>query len=243
MKHLKLKSMKNIKRSVVGVAAILLAVFSLSSCLKNNDNNVTPNYSWLSVINASPNLDKFDFVIDNKLVNDDSFAFTERLPYFNIYAGTRRIGIFKDQTTDSLRTGTLIAKPGEIYSLYVVGEAPNHEFLTITDSLNNPATDKAGVRFLNLSVGAPALKLSYGAGTDSVLFNNVAYKGHSNFVEIPGGKRYNFSVATAAGTGNTATENSVLIESGKIYTIWAKGYYNNTTAVDSLKLGLKIQKN
>ena len=134
----------------------------------------------------------------------------------------------------------MIAKPGEIYSVYVVGEAPNHEFLTITDSLETPTTGKANIRFLNLSVNAPALKLNY--GVDSTLFNSVTYKNFSDFVEIPGGKRYDFSVATATGTGNTATESNVLIESGKIYTIWAKGIYDNTT-VDSLKLGLKIQAN
>ncbi len=234
--------MKNLKKRIIGILAVLLAVFSLTSCLKSNDNNAVPDYSWLSVINASPNLEKFDFVIDKRLVNDDSFSFTERLPYFNIYGGTRKIVIYKDQSTDSLRAGTLVAKSGEIYSLYVVGEAPNHEFLTITDSLKTPSTGKAQVRFLNLSVNAPALKLNYGVGVDSVLFSNVAYKKHSAFVEIPGGKKYNFSVATEAGTGNTATESSVMIESGKIYTIWAKGLYNNTTN-DSLKLGLKIQKN
>jgi hypothetical protein len=240
MENLKLKLMKNLKQKHIGLLAVILAVFSLSSCLKNDNNNVTPNYAWLSVINASPNLEKFDFVIDNQLVNNDSFAFTERLPYFNIFTGSRRIGIYKDETTDSLKTGTLIAKPGEIYSLYVVGLAPNQEFLTITDSLETPTTGKARVRFLNLSVNAPALKLNY--GVDSTLINSVAYKGHSDFVEIPGGKKYNFSVATATGTGNTATESNVLIESGKIYSVWAKGVYDNTT-VDSLKLGVKIQAN
>jgi len=236
--------MNSLKQKNIAFLAVLLAVFSLTSCLKNDNDYATPNYAALSVINASPKLEKFDFVIDNQLVNNDAFNFTERLPYFNIYSGSRRIGIYKDDTTDSLRTGTLIAQPGKIYSLYVVGEAPNHEFLTITDSLASPTTGKAQVRFLNLSVNAPSLNLNYGA--DSTLFSNVAYKGYSDFVEIPGGKKYNFSVGTeaniASGSGNIATESNVMIESGKIYTIWAKGIYDETT-VDSLKLGLKIQKN
>ncbi|HET8829956.1 MAG TPA: DUF4397 domain-containing protein, partial [Pelobium sp.] len=147
--------MNSLKKRNIGLLAVLLAVFSLTSCLKDNDNNAVPNYSWLSVINASPNLEKFDFVIDNKLVNEDSFDFTERLPYFSIFSGPRRIAIYKDETNDTLRTGTLVAQFGKAYSLYVVGEAPNHEFLTITDSLTTPATGKAHVRFLNLSVNAP----------------------------------------------------------------------------------------
>jgi len=241
MTTLKLKLMKAFKQKNIAVIAVLLAVFSLSSCLKNNDdNNLTVNYSALSVINASPNLQKFDFVIDNRLVNEGEFDFSERLPYFNIYSGTRGIGIFKDQTRDSLRTGKLIAQAGKIYSLYVVGQAPNHEFLTIQDSLTKPSTGKAQIRFLNLSVNAPALKLNY--GVDSTLFNNITYKGHSAFVEIPGDKNYNFTISTATGTGNSAVETNVKVESNRIYTVWAKGIYDNTTN-DTLKLAVKIQEN
>lgn len=232
--------MKTLKKKHIGIAAILLAVFSMTSCLKNKDNGVAPSYSWLSVINASPNIQKFDFVIDNQLVNNDAFSFTERLPYFNIYSGIRNIGIYKDQTTDSLRTGKLNALPGKIYSVYVTGQAPNCQFLTIKDSLTNPTTGKAQIRFLNLSVNSPALKLKY--GVDSTLFSSETYKNHSDFVEIPAGKKYNFSVAPATGSGNSGTQSNVMIESGKIYTVWAKGIYDNTT-VDSLKLGLKIQTN
>ncbi len=233
--------MKTLKQKNIAIVAGFLAVFSLSSCLKNKDNaNVTPDYSALSVINASPNLQKFDFVIDNRLVNNDSFDLGERLPYFNIYSGTRSVGIFKDQTTDSLRTGKLVAEPGKIYSLYVVGSAPNHEFLAIQDSLVKPSAGKAQIRFLNLSVNAPALKLNY--GVDSTLFNSVSYKGHSGFVEVPGGKNYNFTIAPATGSGNSAIKTAVKVESNKIYTVWAQGIYDNTTN-DTLKLAVKIQEN
>ncbi|WP_442796101.1 DUF4397 domain-containing protein [Pelobium manganitolerans] len=232
--------MKSLKQRGIAGFVILLVVFTMSSCLKNNDDYVAPNYSWLSVTNASPNVEKFDFVIDNELVNNEYFSFGDRLSYQALYSGTRRIGIFKDGTTDSLRTGTLVAQPNKIYSLYVVGEAPNTQFLVTTDSIKEPTAGKARVRFMNLSINAPALKLNY--GVDSTLFTNVAYKGYTDFVEIPGGKKYNFSVATEAGGGNSASQNAIMIESNKNYTVWAKGYYNGSTT-DSLKLGLKIQEN
>jgi len=241
MNILKLNPMKLLKLSNTSLIFGLLAVFTLSSCLKDKTgDNPVPSYAALSVVNASPNLQRFDFVIDNRLVNDDAFDFSERLAYFNIFTGTRSIGIYKDQTKDSLRTGRLVAVSGKIYSLYVVGIAPNHEFLVVQDSLVRPATGKAQIRFMNLSPNAPALKLNY--GLDSTLFNNIVYKGRTEFVEVTGGKNYNLSISPATGTGNTATQANVKIESNRIYTVWAKGIYNNTTN-DTLKLAVKIQQN
>ena len=224
----------NVKALVIGFAALT----TLSSCLKDSSNNAVPNYSALSVINASPGLQPFDFVIDNQIVNQGSFNFTERLPYVNIFSGIRKVGIYKDQTSDSIKTGTFTAQAGKFYSLYVVGQPTNLEFLTIQDSVKTPATGNAQVRFLNLSVNSPSLKLNY--GVDSTLVNSLTYKAVSNFVEIPGGKKYNFSIKSDDANGKTAESSNVLIESGRVYTVWASGLYNNT---DSLKLGIKIQRN
>lgn len=237
MKNLKLNLFSWVKQQHVKILALGFGLFALSSCLKDSD-LASPDYSALSVINASPGLEPFDFAIDRQLINQGSFAYTTRLPYVDIYSGTRNIGIYKDQTTDSLKTGILTAEPGKIYSLYVIGQPSSLEFLTIKDSLTTPATGKAHVRFINLSINSPALKLNY--GVDSTLFNNINYKSHTGFVEIPGGKTYNFSVNNTTNNGNTASNSSVLIESGRIYTVWASGLYNNT---DSLKLGLKVQRN
>ncbi|MFC5285035.1 DUF4397 domain-containing protein [Pedobacter alpinus] len=237
MKNFKFNLSNWVKKSSVKALVFGFGVLTLSSCLKNDNDNVAPNYSALAIINASPGLQPFDFVIDNQIVNQGSFDFTERLPYVNIFSGNRRIGIYKDQTADSIKTGSILAQPGKYYSLYVVGQPANLEFLTITDSVAATTTGKAQIRFLNLSVNSPSLKLNY--GVDSLLINNLAYKNHSNFVEIPGGKRYNFTVKSDDVNGKTA-ESNVLIESGRIYTVWASGLYNNT---DSLKLGVKIQRN
>lgn len=238
MKNFKLDLFNKGKQKILKVGLIGLGVFTLSSCLKDSGDNFTPNYSALSIINASPGLQPFDFVIDNQIVNQGAFDFTERLPYVNIYSGNRKIGIYKDQTADSLKTGVIKAEPNKVYSVYVIGQPSSLEFLTIRDSTGAPAVGKAQIRFLNLSVNAPALKLNY--GVDSTLFNSINYKNRSNFVEIPGGKSYNFTIKSDDANGKTAGSNNVLIESGKIYTVWASGLYNNT---DSLKLGIKIQKN
>ncbi len=246
MENFKLKSSTHLNRKAVGILTLVLAVFTLSSCLKTKNDDIQQNASALAVINASPDLDKFDFVIDNNLVNSGSFSFSERLAYQNIYSGQRRIAIYKDETRDTIRTGTLTAQAGKIYSVYVVGPGVKPEFLIVKDSLSAPTAGKAHIRFINLSLNSPELKLNYGVGGDSTLFSNVKYKKDTKFVEVAGGKKYNFTTSESSGASTVpvGAQNSVMIESGKIYTVWAKGYYDMLdTGADSLKLGLKVQLN
>lgn len=224
--------------SKIGLLFATVITIGLSSCLKNNDNYVNPGFSALAVIHASPGLQSFDFVLDNQKINSDAFDYTERLKYFNIYSGNRGFGIFKAQTIDSIKTSILAAEPDKYYSLYVIGEASNPEFLTLADSLTAPATGMAKVRFLNLSLNSPSLTLNYGA--DSTLFSNTAYKEHSEFTEIEGGKNYNFASENSDGD-TKGTADNIPLQSGRIYTIWSTGIYNSTS--DSLKTGIKIQMN
>ncbi|MBK0384173.1 DUF4397 domain-containing protein [Pedobacter sp. SD-b] len=230
------------KYLIHGLAAIAL-MFSLSSCLKNNNDNATPNIAALSVIHAAPGLQSFDFVINNQRVNSAPFNFSERLPYFNIYGGNRTFGIFKAGSADSIKTGNFLAESGKFYSIYVIGQATEPQFLILKDSLTVPTVGKARVRFLNLSPDAPALSLSLKSTSnpsDSTLFSNQTYKSQSLFTEIDGGKTYSFTTRSNSETA-VATLDNVNIESGKIYTIWSKGLISSTN--DTTKVGLKVQQN
>ncbi|MEO5909306.1 MAG: DUF4397 domain-containing protein [Pelobium sp.] len=236
MKRLTLKAMK--LKSKMGLLLAIGLTISLSSCLKNNDDYVDQNFSALAVIHASPGLQPFDFVLDKQKINSDAFDYSERLNYFNIYSGNIAFGIFKTQTVDSIKTGILVAQPNKYYSVYVIGEASNPEFLTIADSLTAPKAGMAKVRFLNLSLNSPALNLSYGA--ESTLFSNTAYKAHSEFTEIEGGKNYSFTIENSSGEVKGSADN-IPLQSGRIYTIWSTGIYNSTS--ENLKTGIKIQMN
>lgn len=228
------------KRHLFYLAGVVL-LFSLSSCLKNNE-NTKPNIAALSVIHASPGLQKFDFLINNQRINSSPFDYSQRLPYFNIYGGIRTFGIYKAQSTDSIKLGSFEAKSDNYYSIYVIGQAASPQFLVLTDSLTQPSAAKANVRFLNLSPDAPALNLSFSQneGQDSTLFSNLNYKSHSAFVGIGGGKTYTFKIKSADQT-TMATVEKVNIESGRIYTIWSKGLVNSIN--DTTKIGIIIQPN
>lgn len=231
MNKLTLKTSPTLFRNLAILSVLL--VTTLSSCLKGNDDFQNPDLSALSVIHASPGLQAFDFVLDGQRINSTSFDYTERLPYVSIYSEPSQFGIYKSQTTDSIKTGSFTPTVNKYYSIYVVGESTQPEFLIVADSLLAPAQGKAKVRFLNLSLNAPALNLNYGA--DSTLATNVSYKSHSDFIEINGGSSYNFSLTDANGNVK-ATSNNVPIQSGRTYTIWSNGVYNSSESNNATSL-------
>ncbi len=236
----KLELNLNVKKWLPQAAFMMMTVtmLSLSSCLKSNNDQLNTNTSALAVIHASPGLVPFDFYLDGQRLNTyQAFNYSNKLNYVNIYSGARKFGIYKSQTSDSIKTGVLNAEIDKYYSIYVTGEAANPEFLILDDELKTPATGKAQVRFLNLSVNAPGMTLS--AGADSTLFSDVAYKSHSSFKDIPAGKNYTFTTYPSNDPEAKTTISDFPIASNHIYTIWSGGIYDSTT--DSLKVGLQIQ--
>ena len=77
-----------------------------------------------------------------------------------------------------------------------------------------------------MSVDAPALEL--GTNTGNTITGGRTYKTGSDFVEITGGQSYNFVIRDNGSTTDKVLLPSVTIQTGRIYTIAAKGFYNGT---------------
>jgi hypothetical protein len=97
----------------------------------------------------------------------------------------------------------------------------------ITDNVTAPATGNAGIRFLNLAPGAPALFLTAGGATlAGTLSASRTYKTTTNFtsfVSVATGS-YNLEVRTGSATGTiVATLPNTTLADGKVYTIFASG--------------------
>ena len=211
---------------VLTKGALFIAVaISLSSCLKNKGNDyVQPDISLVSIYHASPGSPAFDFGIDGYKV-DYGFKYKDRAGYYQLYTGTRNIAFIKEGgtslATDSIRTTNVTVKKDSIYSLFLIGPSTAPETLLISDKLENPASGKANIRFINLSPDEGNFTLKAVAGTtDTTLVENVAYKKATAFSSVfP--KTYTFSIYK---DGNLkANTSSINITAGKNYTVWAVG--------------------
>ncbi len=217
MKHF--KSLKN--WALLSVVA-LLAV----GCAKDSDPGPYQPISSLAVYHVSPDAPKLQFKLNNSVLNTDSAAYGTYGYYLNAYAGSREISAYQREVKKASVTYEL--KDGSIYSAWLTGRWAAPEFVLIEDKLANPPAGKAYIRFVNMSVDAPALDLVTSTGTGVV--SNKAYKTASDFVEIAGGQNYNFVIRESGNTTDKVLLPSVTIQNGHIYTVAAKGIYNGTGA-------------
>ena len=216
------------------ITKTFIAVLALSAVLVacKKDNPQPQQISGLKVINAFADTLSLDFVVDQTIINTNPFKYNVKSAYLNLYPGTRTIGITKRKVAKFLASQAFPLTPGKGYSFFVLDTLSTNtkKFLLIEDDLSDPATDKAKVRFINLSKDAPALNLGI-QGKDTDIFTNKAFYEYTAFSAIDPGASVTFNIKE--NTEVKATLPNVKIEKGKIYTIYAKGLKSAT--IDSLK--------
>ncbi|RZL48655.1 MAG: DUF4397 domain-containing protein [Pedobacter sp.] len=213
----------------------LVITLGLASCSKNEYDNTPIYISGLSLIHASPTAEKFDVYVDRNRASIDDFSFGTKMDYLNAYAGNRTFQVAKKGNSTTLLTKEFTLEAEYGYSLFIVNKLENLELLFLKDDLTIPAASKAKVRFVNLSPDAAALNYAInGQATD--LASNRAFKEYSEFITIDAAEKVTFNVKDATGVVIAALTD-VKIESGKTYTVYAKGLKANT---DDTKFGAAI---
>ncbi|GAA4401848.1 DUF4397 domain-containing protein [Nibrella viscosa] len=129
------------------------------------------------------------------------------------------------------------------------------QFLVVTDNLTAPTAGNAGVRFFHLAPDAPAVSVRLQpqtTGQTAPTFLNRTYRTTStgtgatavnfaNFTSVPAGA-YTvqvFTGATIPATGNPVLSQTITLEAGKLYTLFARGLVRGTGA-NALALGQVI---
>lgn len=213
--------MKPIKHlhQILAAGALLLAV---AGCTKTH-NDPAPPVSALNIINASPDAPSVTFYADQNRITLDPLVYTDETQYLNAYSGSRIISAYEMQTKKVSDTITL--KQGRFYSLFLAGQWQNPEFVLLEDSLSKPAAGKANIRFLNMSVGAPALDLGF---ADSTIVSGRTYKQNAGFIAVSANKSYQFVIREHGSGTVKVTLPAQTLDEGRIYTVWARGIYTQT---------------
>lgn len=202
------------------IIAVIALATGLASCSKGTSTPI--QISGISIIQASPTEEKLDVYIDNGRATPTDFSYGNKVDYLNAYSGNRRADVTKKGSNVSLKSVMIGLEPQIGYSLFVIDKLENINFLMLKDDLTAPATGKAKVRFVNLSPDQDPLDLALVGKTDP-LATNKAYKDFSTFETIDAAATATFNVKNKATGAILATLTDVNIESGKIYTIYARG--------------------
>lgn len=230
-------TLKNFSTTTKIILSLLAITLFFSACKKNWDDQSSVTVAGIGFVHASPGTGSLDFIVDNQKANHLEFSYGKDLGYYGAFPGNRYLGIVKKDSTRYLSTLTTTLKSGVFYSAFVIDVLPAPKILVFEDDLKAPETDKAKVRFINLSPDAPALDLAI-QGKEASLFTAKAYKESTAFISIDPSDNYTFQIKEGANV--TATLPATKIEKGKIYTLWAKGLKSKT---DSTKFNLAILSN
>lgn len=206
-------------------ATLFISLVMLSSCKKEEE--VTKSYAKVLVTHASPNAPGVDLLVDNSKQNTAALSFPSNTGYLQVEAGTRNIKVNVSGTSTTVINADLALSKDQNYSVFAIDSVSKISALVLTDDLTAPASGKAHIRFVHLSPNAPAVDVALAGG--AVVFGNKAFKDYTAFTPLDAGT-YNLEVRVAGTTPPVLPLPGIVLQAGKIYTVFAKGFLGGTGA-------------
>ena len=209
----------------------MAAYFALASLLivgcSDDDSPTSPELDKanVKVVHASPDAPGVDLLVDNNIAGSN-LTYPNNTGYLQVDEGTRNVKVNVSGTSTTVIEADLPIEGNKNYSVFAVDAVANLSPLVIEDDLTSPASGTAHARFIHLSPDAPAVDITTKDGT--VVFGNYKFKDYSQFTPLPAGS-YDLQVRLA-GTETVVLElNGINLTSGKIYTVFAKGFVAGTS--------------
>lgn len=214
---------KALMRHALVAAVATLAVFA-AGC--GDDSNPTAPVSQASVmvVHASPNAPAVDLLVDNS-VKGTGLAFPNNTAYLGVTAGTRNVKVNVTGTTTTVINADLALSAGAHYTVFAADSVSKISAVVVTDDLTAPASGKAHVRFVHLSPNAPAVDVGVTGG--GVVFGNRTFKQATAFTPLDAGT-YDLEVRLAGTSTVVLPLPGIVLQAGKIYTVFAKGFVGGT---------------
>ena len=210
------------------LAMAILATFSLASCGSDDKTNplAPAPQARVMAVHASPDAPAVDLLVDGAVAGT-GLAFPNNTPYISVAAGTRNVKVNVAGTSTTVINANLPVTGGVNYTVFASDVVANIGAVVLTDDLTAPAAGKAHVRFVHLSPDAPAVDVAVQGGP--VLFANKAFKQYTPFAPVDAGT-YNLEVRLAGTTTVALPLNGIVLQPGKIYTVFAKGLVGGSGA-------------
>lgn len=217
---------------VTTLAILFFGVLLLSSCLKNND-DFTPSVSYFSIVNGYPGDASIDYYLDNQKANVQPLLYKQASAYLEVFSGDRRLTVTSAGTTNVVADGAIRFSPSVYYSVFLarksVTNADSLSGFVVVDDLTLPTTNKAKIRFANLTPGATKIDVNI-KGVQDTLFGNKAFSSISAFKEVD--PSVSALEIRQAGQAAVKLEVPVTLQAGKIYTLSTNGLWDGTAGTD-----------
>jgi hypothetical protein len=218
----------------------LLGIVLLGSC----DKKRTPAKGEFMIVHASPGLGALAVSIDGNSFGGTSLSYPANTGYRNLDEGSHVLKATAGAGS-TLFEGSLSTIANAKQTLFFYDRSTSLKAFAVVDNLAVPAAGKARVRFFNLSPNSPVIDAGIlSSGTFTGIFtarafeDNVSAINNSLFQALDAGT-VNFQLRVN-GAGVTLLDiPSLVLESGKSYTLFAKGISGDPAS----PLGLEVITN
>lgn len=189
--------------------------------------------SYIRVFHASPNAPAVDVYANGNMIVKN-LSYKEVSQYLPVPAGTYNIKVYPSGQMKNPVINTTVSIPeNSVFNVAAIGTLPDISLYPIPEPIMAEKCGRPCVRFVHLSPNAPAVDIRLADGTK--VFNNVSYKGITDYVCVPAGT-YTFKV-NIAGTENTAlTVPNIRLDNNTYYTIYAVGLVGKSPALEAVLL-------
>ncbi len=157
----------------------IIGVFSLSSCLKDDDYISRPA-GFMTFVNAFADDSGLFYQIDGRLLNDyrSPLAFRSYTVAM-LYEGDRNLGVYAVNQSRRLVDSTIVVKDSTAYSTFVYGTISTPKFALVQDESIDNLGEKAGFRFFNLANGVSEASIFIGDENTASFVNRPVETGSS----------------------------------------------------------------
>lgn len=221
------------------LSVAVIAALALGGCLKSSDGGTSTPRSAVMVDLVSPNATATNIYLNGTTIGTNISYGSTPVYYNQVNSGTTTLLVENSAKTQLLSSNFATAE-GRYYTVFAVDSANRMKAIAVMDSVTQPGTDTAKVRFFNFSPNSPALDIAI--VDSSVVWSSHAFETQATanatntFKGIKAGT-HNFQIRLA-GTSTVLKTVSATFESQRVYTLFTKGFYSDTAAATIFGLGM-----
>jgi len=199
-------------------ALCTLCICSFIACKK--EEKAPSNSARVMFVNGCAGTDKVNVTSNgNTIQAATNIGFLKNSGYQYVTAGSSNITFMLTNLGTPLKSGSTSLTANTNYSVFAGGLITNPSIVFITDDLAAPASGKAKIRFVNLSMDT----LNENASANTTTFaTGVTAQSYSPFSEIAAGS-YTIKAGDPADISTVVSTTSMQLVAGKCYTVVLTG--------------------
>jgi hypothetical protein len=219
--------------------AVLFTLFTLSSCLNDNEDITFPDTAFVSIYHGSPDAPDLDIYAESKKINRSPLIFSEVLPYIEFFAAKRLLRFNPYNAVNTLLELEKTFEKDKIYSIFLVNAISEIDALVVEDKWEEPEGNKAQVRLAHLSPDSGDLNVLIN-GQEDIFGESNLYLDITEFQKIEKGK-VSIIVKSKLTNEILISVNDIDLKGNRVYTLMIRGF--NDTAQGNNHLNIQLITN